>query len=157
MSYATVADVEVRLGRELTVDEEAQVTVLLEDAEVLIKTRVPDLDALVLAGTIPEHLVVMIEVAMVLRVIRNPEAFISEQDGNYSYQKSAQAASGYLSLTDLEWSWLGVDQGMFQIVPIALGTGDPAYYEGYPNHNSYDLNYNSCWPGMSSTWRTWPR
>jgi hypothetical protein len=155
MAYATPADVEARLGRDLTVEEAAQVAVLLNDAEVLIKTRVPDLDALVADGTIDEALVVMVECNMVIRVLRNPEAFIAEQDGNYSYQRTAESAAGYLSLSDLEWSWLIQDNGMFQIVPIALGTGAP--YEGYPNHESYELSYNSCWPGMSSTWRTWPR
>lgn len=119
MAYATVADVETRLGRDLTDEEEAQVTELLEDVETLIKTRIPDLDAKVADGTIPERLVVMVEVNAVIRVLRNPDAYVSETDGNYSYTRSQDGSSGYLNILPIEWDWLFGGGGMFQIVPIS--------------------------------------
>lgn len=119
MAYATVEDVEARLGRELTDDEETQVLALLEDVEAMIKLRIPDLDERVADGRIPERIVVMVEVNAVIRVIRNPDAFISETDGNYSYQRSSDGASGYLEILPNEWDWLTGDGGMFQIVPVS--------------------------------------
>lgn len=119
MAYATPADVELRLGRDLTTEEEAQVTELLEDVETLIKLRIPDLDAKVASGEIPERLVVMIEVNAVVRVLRNPEAYVSETDGNYSYTRSRDDATGYLDLLPIEWDWLFGGGGMFQIIPIS--------------------------------------
>lgn len=119
MAYATPEDVAARLGRELTTDEEAQVTVLLEDVETLIKIRIPDLDAKITAGTIPERVVVMIEVNAVLRVLKNPDAFMSETDGNYSYTRSTSGASGYLDLLPQEWEWLFGGTGMFQLIPVS--------------------------------------
>jgi hypothetical protein len=118
MAYATPADVESRLGRDLTSEEEAQVTELLEDVEALIKLRIPDLDDKVTAGTIPERIVVMVEVNAVIRVLRNPEAYVSETDGNYSYTRSSDGASGYLEILPQEWDWLFGGGGMFQIVPV---------------------------------------
>lgn len=118
MAYATPVDVETRLGRDLTPEEEAQVTELLEDVETLIKLRIPDLDVKVSDGTIPERLVVMIEVNAVVRVLRNPEAYVSETDGNYSYTRSNDGSSGYLQILPNEWDWLFGGGGMFQIVPV---------------------------------------
>lgn len=119
MAYATPTDVEARIGRELTPDENLQVSELLEDVETLIRIKIPDLDAKVAEGTIPERLVVMIEVNAVVRVLRNPDAYVSETDGNYSYTRSANGASGYLEILALEWDWLFGGNGMFQIVPIS--------------------------------------
>lgn len=118
MAYATIADVESRIGRDLSTEEEAQVTELLEDVETLIRVRIPDLDERVADGRIPERLVVMVEVNAVVRVIRNPDAYVSETDGNYSYTRSQSGASGFLEILDQEWEWLFGGSGMFQIVPV---------------------------------------
>lgn len=119
MAYATPQDVEARIGRELTPEETLQVSELLEDVETLIRIKIPDLDAKVDDGTIPERLIVMIEVNAVVRVLRNPEAYVSETDGNYSYTRSTNGASGYLEILPLEWDWLFGGNGMFQIIPVS--------------------------------------
>jgi len=118
MAYATVDDVESRLGRQLTPEEEAQVQVLLEDAEGMIRQRIPDLDAKVASDENYERLVIMVEANAVIRVIRNPDAFIAETDGNYSYQRATEGASGYLDILPNEWQWLLGGGSMFQIVPV---------------------------------------
>lgn len=117
MAYATVADVESRLGRDLSTEEENQVEVLLDDVEALIRARITDLDERVAASANYERIVVMVEVNAVVRVLRNPEAYVSETDGNYSYQRSTTTASGMLELLPVEWDWLGGGSDMFQIVP----------------------------------------
>jgi len=119
VAYATPADVAARIGRELTPEETIQVGELLEDVEALIKLRIPDLDAKVADGTIPERIVVMVEVNAVVRVLRNPEAYVSETDGNYSYTRATNGATGYLDLLPIEWDWLFGGNGMFQIIPIS--------------------------------------
>lgn len=119
MAYATPEDVEKRLGRELTPEETIQVGEMLEDVEAMIRLRVPDLDERVESGEIPDRIVIMIEVNAVLRVLKNPDAYVSETDGNYSYTRSSEGASGYLTILPIEWDWLLGDRGMFQIVPVS--------------------------------------
>ncbi len=127
MALATVGDVSARLGRDLSPDEAEQVSTLLGDAELLIKTRIPDLLARVAAGTIDSAVVIMIEANMVLRVVRNPDGYVQETDGNYSYQVSTAVASGRLSVLDDEWSWLGITRGVFLLVPkVNIPWHDPA-------------------------------
>ncbi|GAB3912681.1 hypothetical protein GCM10029964_120910 [Kibdelosporangium lantanae] len=59
----------------------------------------------------------MVEADIVLRLIRNPEGFTQESDGNYSYMISNQVASGRLEITDAEWTLLGVRRGTFTLTP----------------------------------------
>lgn len=117
MAYASSSDVQDRLGRPLTDDETTQVEALLNDAEVLIKTKVPDLEDQVTAGDLDEAIVVMIEANAVVRLIRNPNGYTSETDGSYSYQINWRLASGSLQILDSEWSLLGVSAGVFVIHP----------------------------------------
>lgn len=117
MTYATVEDVETRLGRTLDDAETAQATALLADVEAIIKTRIPDLDEQITEETLAVELVVMVEANAVLRVIRNPSGYRQESDGDYSYSVDTRAAGGYLTILDSEWSLLGVTAGAFTITP----------------------------------------
>ena len=124
MAYASPADVADRLGRPLSEAEQTQAPVLLEDAELLIRNRIRDLDERVAAGEILEAAVVMVEANAVARVLRNPEGFRQEQSGDYMYTLDAQVASGRLFIDDAEWRLLGVAPTAFTIVPkIGTPTG----------------------------------
>src|SRR5690554_1449162 len=92
MAYATVEDVESRFTRELTDEERTLVQSRLEDVEAVIRTRIPDLDEKVASGTLSEQVIIMVESEAVLRVLRNPEGFSQETDGNYSYSMSSTNA-----------------------------------------------------------------
>lgn len=108
MALATYADVQDRLlGQTLTVEEQAVVGVRLGDAERLLKAQIPDL--VTKAGADPDYHanVVMVEAEAVLRLVRNPEGYLQETDGSYSYMVSQQVASGKLSILDEEWTLLG--------------------------------------------------
>lgn len=140
MAYATADDVASRLGRELEEGEILLVETRLGDAELLIKQQIPDLDARV-ADTIEwpdyEALVVMVEAEMILRLVRNPDGYSQESDGNYSYAIYQAVASGKLEIMDSEWELLGLKRsGMFVITPNLPATGwiegayDPANH--YP-------------------------
>lgn len=113
-TYAQTSDVSARLGRPFTTDETTQATALLGDAEMLIKSRIPDLD---IKAEDDDYLaiVVMVEANAVARLLRNPEGHVGESDGTYSYQINWRYASGELEITSREWSLLGAGSGMFLI------------------------------------------
>lgn len=111
MAYATVEDVQKRYHD--TIDESLAVVVgtRLNDAELIIKSRVPDLDAKVTDSETYEQILIMIEADMVLRLIKNPDGYSQESDGNYSYAIYQNVASGRLEVLDNEWDLLGPDGG----------------------------------------------
>jgi hypothetical protein len=117
VAYATVADVEARLGRPLEAGETTIVETRLNDVELLIRSRIPDLDARVANGTLDVEVVIMVEAEAVLRLIRNPEGYTAETDGNYSYQISVKVASGRIDILSSEWALLGVRAGAYVIRP----------------------------------------
>lgn len=127
MAYAVPDDVADRLGRDLDETESRIVDVRLGDAERLILSRIPTLVSKVTAGTILVDTVVQVEAEAILRLIRNPEGYSQETDGNYSYMIDQRVASGRLTILDDEWRLLGVRKGIFMIAPrIDLPTGLPA-------------------------------
>lgn len=117
MAYATVEDVRVRLGRPLEAGEIEIVTTRLEDVENIIRNRIPDLDDAVASGEVNEDTLVMVEADAVLRLIKNPEGYRSETDGNYSYQIDERVASGALDILPKEWALLGVKAGASVLRP----------------------------------------
>jgi len=117
-TIASAQDVENRWVRELSDEETTLVETRLADAERMIRRRVQDLDAKISAGDIDEEDVKQVEAEAVLRLLRNPEGFTQESDGNYTYQLSQRLASGRLEILDEEWEMLGVPRrGMFVLYP----------------------------------------
>lgn len=130
MAYAETSDVAARMGRSLTAEEETQAAAFLEDAEIIIKAKIPDLDDQIEDEVLSESVVVMVEANAVIRLLRNPNGYISETDGDYSYQKSGRSASGYLEILDHEWALLGVSEAMFLVhlkvpTPFELAADHP--------------------------------
>ena len=118
MSYATPSDISVRLGRELTAEEVSLVDIRLDDVERRTKRRIPDLDDKITAGDIDADDVIQVEADVVLRLVRNPDGFLSETDGTYGYTFSREMASGQLDITPADWATLGVVSGpVAQLVP----------------------------------------
>lgn len=108
MAYATAADVVTLWAKE----PEPEVMVLierrLEQVERMIRRRIPTLDALVAASETFEADLIDIEADCVLRLVRNPEGYLSETDGTYTYQLQSDLSSGRLQVLDEEWTILGV-------------------------------------------------
>ncbi|ASU81409.1 hypothetical protein CDO52_00200 [Nocardiopsis gilva YIM 90087] len=125
MALATAADVQARLNRPLTAEEEQLAQTLLDDIESRIRARIPDLDERVAKDTNFRALVVQVEANAVLRVLRNPEGYRQETEGNYSYSLSAAVASGHLFVMDSEWDLLGASRGAFTITPHLQATRRP--------------------------------
>jgi hypothetical protein len=118
MTYAVPSDVTTRLGRAATAEESAMITVLLADVERLILRRIPDLAAQIAAvpPTIDEADVVQVEAQAVLRVVRNPDGFVSETDGTYTYQLSHNSSPGALEVWPEEWALLGLYRSAMVVV-----------------------------------------
>lgn len=132
MAYATYQDVEARLGRTLDASEQTIVNTRLNDVELMIRHRIPDLDTKVSTGVIDPAVVVMVECDAILRLVRNPDGYTAETDGNYSYQISKEVASGRLDILAGEWALLGIRNGAFTIRP----TLEPLYSTcAYPWEN----------------------
>lgn len=121
MPYASNTDVAVRWARELTPEEEALVDARLGDIERRILKKVPDLADKITAGTVDVEDVKAVESDAVLRLVRNPDGYIQESDGDYSYMLSSEAASGKLKILDDEWELLGYRRKrIFTIAPTMV-------------------------------------
>lgn len=118
MAYAEASDVTVRWGKADVEDEIlALIGVRLDDVERQIKKRIPDLDTKVDDENFLADLI-QVESDAVLRLARNPEGYLSETDGNYTYMLRQELSTGELEILPREWNTLGVNKsGMFVIVP----------------------------------------
>jgi len=116
VAYATKSDVATRWGRQLTPEDEALVEQRLTDVERMIIRRIPDLDDRVDAD--PGYLqdVIQVEADAVLRLVRNPEGYLSETDGNYTYMLQQGTVSGSLTILPEEWDALGVRSSRIAIL-----------------------------------------
>lgn len=111
MAHAAASDVATRWGKALA-DMEPEIVALLEvrlnDVERMIKRRIPDLDAQITATTIDVEDVKQVEADAVLRLARNPEGYLSETDGNYTYMLRSDLSTGKLEIPPEDWETLGI-------------------------------------------------
>lgn len=132
MAYATADDVAELLGRELTESETTIVNRRLEHVEDLIITRIPDIAEQIADTPRIGRLLTMVEVDAILRLIRNPEGYTQETDGNYSYSIDGRVASGRISILPEEWQLLGLRTQLFVLSPvIVLGRTEEGAVDPY--------------------------
>ncbi|ASZ75184.1 head-to-tail adaptor [Mycobacterium phage MissWhite] len=119
MAYATAEDVVVLWAKEPEPEVMALIERRLEQIERMIKRRIPDLDLKAAANSTFRADLIDIEADAVLRLVRNPEGYLSETDGAYTYQLQADLSQGKLTILDEEWEILGVNsqRRMAVIVP----------------------------------------
>lgn len=105
-AFARTSDIEDR-WRPLSEDEEYVAARLLEDASLIIRARVADIDARIANGRLDAGAATLVAVAMVLRVLKHPDAIRSETDtfADFTHSRTYdQAVSGgllYLDDTEL--------------------------------------------------------
>ena len=106
MTYATYSDVANRWTDSVDLPAtQPQVETLLSDAEAILLREFPNLVTDLAEAAIPESLVVMVEVAMVTRRLRNPAGVRSIQEGAGPFQQTITHGGddpGSLYLTDEE-------------------------------------------------------
>ncbi|OQO89925.1 hypothetical protein B1813_18980 [Saccharomonospora piscinae] len=127
MSVATTSDVESRIGRPLTPTETEQVTAWLDDLEAEIRLRIPGFDDHVATDPDYKALVVRVECAAIIRVLRNPDGKLSERIDDYSWTRDSSTASGQLGLLPSEWELLSpsVSTGAWTIQPAGVSPAEP--------------------------------
>jgi hypothetical protein len=103
---ATLSDVEDRFHRAFTDRELVNVKFWLEDAWWLLTTRLPELEANITAELVTTENVRRVVVDMVHRLLKNPDGLVRESIDDYSYARSANAASGALTVSDYELAQL---------------------------------------------------
>ncbi|WGH21440.1 head-to-tail adaptor [Mycobacterium phage Tucker] len=109
MAYASADDVVTLWAKEPEPEVMTLIERRLQQVERMIKRRIPNLDLKVAASATFEADLIDIESDAVLRLVRNPEGYLSETDGVYSYQLQADLSQGKLTILDDEWEILGVN------------------------------------------------
>jgi hypothetical protein len=124
-TYATAQDVIDRWGQPADAAMTTLINKRLGDVERMIERRfkaegLTSVAAQIALDEVDPLDVEQIESEAVLRLVRNPEGFLSENDGNYGYQVIQSLASGVLEITPEEWLILGIvdDDGFFVMVPF---------------------------------------
>lgn len=123
MAYASSSDVAVRWARTPSTEEAALIDVRLDDVERMIKRRIPDLATKVTSGAILEDDLIQVESDAVLRLVRNPEGYLSETDGSYTYMLQSDLATGKLQILPEEWETLGVTRSRIGFLKPYLEPG----------------------------------
>lgn len=114
MALATLADLEDRLGRDLTDEETRRATAWLEDATALILNRFPQYESA------PTAISKKVCCAMVLRVLNNPDGKRQESIDDYSYTIDSSRSRGEVYLSqDEEDELRPPKKTAFSIVPSA--------------------------------------
>ena len=108
MAYATAEDVVTLWAKEPEPEVMTLIERRLEQVERMIRRRVTDLDIQASESDTFLADLIDIEADAVLRLVRNPEGYMSETDGTYTYQLQSDLSSGRLEILDDEWQTLGV-------------------------------------------------
>lgn len=122
---ATVQQVGELLQRDITDElETRQVTRWIEYADMLIRRRYPNLDALITDGSINSDAVDMVEAMAVARYALNPEGVTSRSTSIDDYQETQglRNAQPGIVILDTEWALIApktatAGAGAFTIVP----------------------------------------
>lgn len=108
MSVATFEDVQSRFHRDIDPEDRRLIETRLGDAERKIRRKIPDLDFRIGEEPDLQETVVQVCCDAVIRLIRNPEGFVQETDGGYTYMRQQGLVEGKLTITSEEWSDLGI-------------------------------------------------
>lgn len=111
MAITTFADVEDFAKRDIPASDQTWVERKIDEAEAILETYIGDLaDWIDVDPAKRTPKVVLVVCRMVDRVIKNPDGYNTETDGDYSYGRSGALASGevYASRADLRILGIGL-------------------------------------------------
>lgn len=124
-SPAVIEDLTARSFRPLTEAEQTVGVTLLEDAWTLIVSQRPHAEDRVVDDYGFRSLVIQVQCAMVLRVLRNPDGKLEEQIDDYRYRRDSATSTGVLYLTDAELALLGAGDAGSDGAWTIRSTADP--------------------------------
>jgi hypothetical protein len=128
-TWTSFTDVTSRwVGNDVPTDE-SLVETLLGDAEQIVLATYPGIQARITAETLPVERVIMVVVAMVTRLLRNPEFVrtVQETVGAFSQSRTYLGNDSGLFLTDSEVAILRPDtRGKAFEVDLGYDAGSPA-------------------------------
>lgn len=110
-SPAVLQDLTNRSLRPLSDQEQSVGETLLGDAWSVILSQRPHVADRIMTDAEFRSVVVQVQVAMVLRVLRNPDGKLEEQIDDYRYRRDSATSTGALYLTDAELALLGNGDG----------------------------------------------
>lgn len=106
---ASFEDVDVRFHRDLDSEDRPLIEARLWDMEVKIRNKIPDLDYRITQEPYLEDTVKSVCAAGVIRLITNPDGYVQETDGGYTYMRQQLSNDdGRLTITREEWADLGI-------------------------------------------------
>lgn len=126
-TYVTLVQVRNRYEQDIPTGQAAYVESVIDEAETVLLARVPTLPALITAGATSVAIVRTVIIRAVLRVLRNPNGYRSEQAGDYSYQFDA-ASSGQVDYTPAE-IFLITGNTRNIVVPRTIGMRPPSPFQ----------------------------
>lgn len=127
MPYATLADLRLVYEGEILADEEARVTELIAVTERRLDALVPNIATRISTGGVTAGQVKDVVRDATLRRLRNPEGYVSETAGDYSYRLgSTPSASGNLApFTAAEIAMLRGGTGAPRTIRVAAPSDGP--------------------------------
>lgn len=151
MAIASLDDLHVSLMRDLTEDEAKYAEPLLDRAERLLMTRIPNLRERAHGEHtgIFHETVADIEAEMVARVLRSPGIYLSESEGEYSYRTNLKVASGLLDVLPEEWAKLG-QSPWGSVSPTTDGYARSRY--GVPPPYRFQYAWGGDYEGMANVY-----
>lgn len=94
--WVQFSDVQAAYEADLDASKEDWVNTLIARAEALLARKRPNLAANIAGGKIDAASAKLAVITAILRIVRNPEGYQSETEGNYVYQKYRDVAGGKL-------------------------------------------------------------
>lgn len=117
-AYATVADVENRLGETIPNEELGQVVTLLGDAEAVLTAMVGDLAMRITNGKTSAANIATVAANMVVRVLHNPQGLRQETYPEYALVRDTRISAGGMFLTREDRRLMGIRAGAMS-VPVS--------------------------------------
>lgn len=150
MAATPIDMVRNRLRRELEPEELRLAAELLDHAESVLRSRIPDAPDRLATDAQFRALFTATAATAVQRVLVNPDGYRQESVGPYSWSYDTRAAAGFLTILDEEWTALGVGGDAVSVVPFGVAppwARGPA--EGVPRIPFNPLTSPGYWGNLS--------
>lgn len=117
-SPAGVGDIAARYQRALTADETRVLDAAIQDSYAILLAADPTIDERWPTSPVLMALVVQVQAAMIIRVLRNPDGKLEESIDDYRYRLDSAVSTGALYVSAAELALLAgrKRRGAFSIV-----------------------------------------